>query len=51
MTKKKYRYFYEKIVVSKSLKEEFTAIAKKKGVCKSEVIRNAITQFIRDSKK
>ena len=51
MSKKKYCYSYEKIVVPKSLKEEFTTIAKKKGVCKSDVIRNAITEFIRDSKK
>lgn len=51
MDKKKYNYSYEKVVVPKALKNEFTTIAKKKGVCKSDVIRNAITQFIRDSKK
>lgn len=50
MAKKNYTHTFEKAILPKSLKDEFSQIAKKKGVCKSDVLRSAIRNFIKENK-
>jgi len=48
--KKKYTHTFEKAIIPKALKDEFSYIAKQRGVCKSDVLRSAIRNFIKENR-
>ena len=53
MSKKKYsyKYAYEKTLLPQDVKEKFSAKCKKNGVFKTEVLRNAIYQYLKEENK